>query len=107
MPLFFAIGYDHPPHMMALRDELRAAHRQYVMIDRTEPIRFAGAMLDDKGNQCGSTYVMEAGSAQEIMDWFKTEPFYAAGVYKSVDIRPWGLGYNGMERMSWPLRPGS
>ena len=38
MPTFAAIGFDHPPHSMALRDAHRAAHRKYVL-EHAAPIR--------------------------------------------------------------------
>ena len=53
MPLFAAIGLDHPPHSMDKRDVNRDGHRAYVW-DNDAPIRFVGVMLDDDDNQCGS-----------------------------------------------------
>jgi hypothetical protein len=53
MPLYAFIAFDHPPHSMALRDKLRAAHRDYVQ-SRDLGAVLAGAMYDADGNQSQS-----------------------------------------------------
>lgn len=99
---YAAIGFDHPPHSMGLRDQHRDAHRRYVL-DHDGPIRMAGAMTDDEGNQCGTIYVFSAESEEEIWSWLRAEPFFAAGVYQSVRIVKWTPAFNRIESRSWPV----
>jgi uncharacterized protein YciI len=101
MPLFMVVGLDHPPHSMALREKLRDAHRGYVL-ERTDPIRFAGATVDAEGNQSGSLYVFEADRIETVRAWFAAEPFAAGGVYASLEIRPLRLAYNQFDKVAWP-----
>ena len=102
MPLYAAICFDHPPHALALRDHVRAAHRAYVL-DNAAPIRCAGAMRDADSNQCGTIYVFEAMSEADVRAWFAVEPFHAAGVYESVRVAIWSPAFNVLTTCDWPV----
>jgi uncharacterized protein YciI len=82
------IGFDRHPHQMALRDSIRAQHREYVLAN-AQKIVLGGAMVDDAGNQQGTMLVFEADSADEVWAWIRKEPFYNAGVYETVAVRRW------------------
>ncbi len=101
MPLYAVIGYDHPPHSMALRDRVRTEHREYYY-QNDDPIRFAGALYDEEGNQKGSLLVFEAESPKQVQAWFAEEPFYANGVYKDFHIIEFGQALNRLEPSEWP-----
>ena len=101
MALYAAIGFDQPPHAMARRNAMRAAHRAYVLVNAA-PLRCAGAMRDDAGNQCGTIYVFEAASEAEVLDWLRKEPFYAAGVYQDLRVVLWAPAFNVLARADWP-----
>ena len=101
MALYAVMGFDHPPHAMALRDKVRAEHRAYVLANAA-PIRCAGAMRDAAGNQCRSLFVFEAAGEQDVRDWFAREPFFIAGVYESLRIALWSPAYNDLASCDWP-----
>lgn len=101
MPLFIAVGFDHPPHSMALREKLRDQHRRYVL-ERADPIRFAGPTVDGAGNQSGTLYIFEAEAIETVQAWLAAEPFVANGVYAAMEVRPWRLAYNQFDRVAWP-----
>jgi uncharacterized protein YciI len=101
MTHFAAIGFDHPPHSMALRDGHRPEHRLYVLKNGA-PIRMAGAMRDPQGNQCGTIYVFEAASEAEVWAWLRSEPFFVNGVYETMRVVEWTPAYNLVERRDWP-----
>jgi len=42
---------------------------------RVSPIRLVGPFLDDSGNQCGSFYIFEADSEDQVRQWLDVEPF--------------------------------
>ena len=90
MALYLLIGFDRHPHQMALRDSVRAEHREYVLGNMSN-MRMGGAMVDDDGNQYGTMLVFEADSADEVWDWIRQEPFYQAGVFETVAVRKWDL----------------
>jgi len=101
MPFFAVIGFDHPPHSMALRDQFRPQHRAYVK-GNDQQLRFAAAMLDGKGNQCGTVLFFEADSAQQVRQWTSEEPFCNSGVYKDLHIVQIHPGFNKIPTIDWP-----
>jgi len=101
MPLYAVIGYDHPPHSMALRDSVRVQHRNYYY-NNDEAIRFASALCDDDGNEKGSLMIFEAESAEHVRAWFADEPFYSNGVYKDLHIIECRQALNRLPQSEWP-----
>jgi uncharacterized protein YciI len=101
MPYFAFMGFDHPPHSMPLRDKLRAEHRAYVK-EHDQTMRFAGALYDNQGNQCGSLMIFETDNAAQVWDWFHDEPFFKGGVYKDSHVIEWRLAFNQFELTGWP-----
>lgn len=101
MPHFAAIGFDHPPHSMPLRETHRPEHRRYVL-DNTGPILMTGAMRDNEGNQCGTIYVFDMPSEADVWAWLKADPFYQNGVYRSMRVVEWTPAFNTFELRDWP-----
>jgi uncharacterized protein YciI len=104
MPTYAFLGFDQPPHSMALRERLRAEHRAYVLA-HDAAIRFAGAQYDAAGNQCGTLIIFEADSAQQVRAWLEQEPFYRGGVYRDVQVIEWRLALNRFDLMEWAQTP--
>jgi uncharacterized protein YciI len=102
MPYFVAFQLDHPPHRMALRDQVRPEHRAYVKANDGQ-IRFAGAFQDDDGNQCGSVLVFECDHADDVWAWIKAEPFYRAGAIGEVHVLKWNMARNILPSLDWSL----
>lgn len=100
MPYFAVIGFDHPPHSMALREKLRSEHRAFSQ-GKSDVTRLAGALYDAEGNQCGTLKIFEAESAQQVRDWYKNEPFLNNGVYKDFHVIEWRLAFNQFEPTGW------
>lgn len=100
MPLYAVIGFDYPPHSMALRDRIRAEHRAYVQT-HDEGTRLAGAFYDTEGNQCGTLMIFEANSADDVWEWYRKEPFYKNNVYKEFHVIEWRVALNHLERTGW------
>jgi hypothetical protein len=74
---------------LRLRLSVREAHLAYV---RTLPagfIKLAGPFLDPAGDMCGSLFIFEAGGLAEIDDYLANDPYVRAGLFASVEIRPW------------------
>ena len=100
MPSYAFMGFDHPPHSMALRERHRVEHRAYVLANDAA-IRFAGALYDDAGNQCGSLIVFEADDASQVRDWLEREPFHRHGVYRDAHVIEWRLALNRFDLTEW------
>ena len=100
MPLFAAIGLDHPPHSMDKRLAARTEHRSYVLANEGD-IALVGVLLDDEQNQCGSLFIFEAENEQQVRDWFAREPFFEAGVYRELVVRRIELAKNRIAERGW------
>ena len=85
MPLFAVIGLDLPDSLSKRRAEL-ADHRAYLKA-HDERMLLVGPLRDENGNSCGSLYVFETESPNEIQEWLSREPFFKAGVYDKLLIR--------------------
>ena len=48
----------------------------------------AGPFLDADGEMCGSLLIYE-GELAAAQAWAAADPYAAAGLFQSVDIRPW------------------
>ena len=101
MKHFAAIGFDHPPHSMKLRNESRPDHRRHVLLNDRD-LMMTGAMMDGAGNQCGTIYVFRAETAGDVWNWLRAEPFYKAGVYAAMHVVGWSPALNRFDRIEWP-----
>ncbi len=102
MPLFAAIGLDHPPHSMERRSAARPDHRRYVL-ENDGAISVAAVLLDEADNQCGSLYIFEAEDERAVREWFSREPFFQTGVYKDLIVRRLEVGRNRLPPRQWPI----
>ena len=100
MPHFALIGFDPAPHNMAARDRHRPEHSQYVTRN-DEMIRFAAAMVDADGNQCGSLYIFEAENEAQVASWVAHEPFCSNAIYGELRIVRLGLSLSQLPPIAW------
>lgn len=61
-----------------------------------QQLRLAGALLDANGTPEGSLVVIEAETIEAATALFHADPFVDAGVFESVEIKPWRLVYDHM-----------
>lgn len=100
MPYYAVIGFDPAPHNMAQRDLHRPDHSAYVL-EHDEMIGLAAAMVDGRGNQCGTLYIFEAESEAQVASWVAAEPFCTKDVYDQLKIVQLGIALNRLEPFDW------
>ena len=85
--LYALLCNDKPDHLQ-VRLDTRAAHLDYLagLGDR---LKFAGPFLGDDAKPNGSLVVIEAGDLAAAKDIAANDPYAKAGLFASVDIRPW------------------
>lgn len=71
------------------RAELRPVHLEHL--DRYRPkLLAAGAMLGDDGTTpVGSMIVFDSEDRAEVEAFLAADPFTQAGLFETVEIRPW------------------
>ena len=85
--LYALLCNDKPDHLQ-LRLDTRTAHLDYLngLGDR---LKFAGPFLGDDAKPNGSLVVIDAADLAAAKDIAANDPYAKAGLFASVDIRPW------------------
>jgi uncharacterized protein YciI len=85
--LYALLCNDKPDHLQ-LRLDTRTAHLDYLngLGDR---LKFAGPFLGDEAKPNGSLVVIDAADLAAAKDIAANDPYAKAGLFASVDIRPW------------------
>ncbi len=74
---------------MPLRTETRPAHLDHLKA-YSDRIKFAGPFISEDGSVMnGSLLIVEAGSLDEAKAIADADPYSKAGLFASVDVRPW------------------
>ena len=86
--LFIATCIDKPD-CLAKRTGRRPAHLVYLS-SLGAKVRAAGALLDPTGqNPVGSLLIFEAADEAAVRAMVAADPFAEAGLFASVDVKPW------------------
>jgi uncharacterized protein YciI len=87
--MLFALICTDKPNMLAVRKANRPDHLAYLE-SLSDMLVFAGPFTEQDGQTMnGSLIVIEAPSLQAAREIAGGDPFAKAGLFESVDIRPW------------------
>jgi len=64
------------------------AHKAYLATATMKTVMSGPLLAGDQQTMIGSFFLYEADDIADIVDFNKNDPFNAAGIWKSVDIRP-------------------
>lgn len=68
--------------------EVRPVHRQYLSSLREQGKLWAsGPFVDDSG----ALIIYEAESEEEARELIEKDPFYSAGVFQEIQLKPWNI----------------
>lgn len=92
MPLFAIVAFDAPNSRIKRTDYLKS-HVEILAAMKKEGRLFAAGPLRDSlestAEDIGSILIINFDSQTEAERWFKDEPYFKAGVYKTVTISPY------------------
>ena len=85
--MLYAIICIDKPGAIEIRKANREAHLAHIKGSDGAIVQ-AGPFLDSAGEMCGSLLIYdgEQGGAEA---WAAADPYAAAGLFQSVEIRPW------------------
>jgi len=87
--MLFAFICTDKPDVLPIRKEKRPEHLAYLK-SLGEALKFAGPFTQEDGETMnGSLIVVEAPSLQAAREIAGGDPFAKAGLFASVEIRPW------------------
>ena len=93
--MHFAFLCQDKPDSLQLRTDTRPAHLEWLnKINGEGTLAFAGPFLDGDGKANGSLVVVKAGTLEEAKAISAADPYAKAGLFASVDIRPWTWTFN-------------
>ncbi len=85
--MLYAIICLDQPGALEIRKANRDAHLAHIR-GAGGAIVQAGPFLDVEGEMCGSLLIYE-GDLAGAEAWAAADPYAAAGLFQSVEIRPW------------------
>ena len=97
--MYFVVFGTDKPGMQDTRVKHRPEHREHLGNPGKHPVkvRVAGPTLaEDGATMNGSLLIIEAQDIAEVRAFVADDPFSRAGVFASVEIRPWNLTIGGI-----------
>lgn len=91
--MLFAMIAKDKPGSLDKRLATRPVHLEHLE-GLGDKLVFAGALLDAEGNPEGSLLVYEAETLEAASAALTADPFVSAGIFESVEIKPWRIAIN-------------
>jgi len=92
--LFAFLCTDKPGHLQ-VRMDTRPAHVEHLnKLNAEGTLKFAGPFLDDDSKPNGSLVVVEAADIAAARTLAEADPYYLAGLFEKVDVKPWNWVFN-------------
>ena len=86
--MLYALLCNDKANHLQLRLDTRTAHLDYLA-GLGDKLKFAGPFLGDDAKPNGSLVVIEVDDLAAAEDIAAKDPYARAGLFASVDIRPW------------------
>ena len=86
--MLFALICTDKPNSLDLRLKVRPDHVAYLN-SLGAALKLAGPFTDDAGQPTGSLVVVETADREAAQAMAAGDPYAMAGLFASVDIRPW------------------
>lgn len=89
--MLFAVICTDRPGALETRKATRREHLEHLK-SLGDRLKLAGPFLSEDGaSPCGSLLVIEGASLADVKAIADADPYTKAGVFQSVDIRPWSI----------------
>jgi uncharacterized protein YciI len=93
--MLYAFLCQDKPGALQVRMDTRPAHVEWLNgINAAGTLAFAGPFLDGEGKPNGSLVVVKAESLEDAKAIADADPYAKAGLFASVEIRPWNWVFN-------------
>ena len=93
--MLFAVICKDKPGSLQVRLDTRPEHVAFLEgLNGDKKLAFAGPFLDTEGKSNGSLVVVEAADLASAQALSAADPYAKAGLFESVEIRPWNWTFN-------------
>lgn len=86
--MIYAVICTDKPHAVDLRMEVRPDHLKFLDALGLR-LKSGGPFLADDGSPTGTLLIIEASNRDECLAVIEEDPYSHAGLFESVEIRPW------------------
>ena len=86
--MLFALLCTDKPNSVDLRMQVRPDHLKYLESLGTA-LKAAGPFTTDEGSPTGSLVIIEVADRAAAQAMAENDPYARAGLFASVEIRPW------------------
>lgn len=93
--MLYAMIAKDAPGALQTRLDTRPVHLEHLN-SLGKKLVFAGALLDASEQPEGSIVVFEAESLEEAQEMAAADPFVAAGVFASYEVKRWRIAINNL-----------
>ena len=76
--MLFAVYALDKENSLQIRMDTRERHLAYLM---NSPLVFAGPLLDEEGNMCGSLIVLEMEDVSQVEEFTENDPYATSGPF--------------------------
>jgi len=93
--MLFAFVCKDKPGYLNVRTETRPAHLEHLnKLNAEGTLKMAGPFLDAEGKPNGSLVIVEAESVEAAVAIADADPYTKAGLFESVEIKPFNWVFN-------------
>lgn len=95
----YAVITVDKPNSLALRNEVRAEHLDYLS-ENKHKLLAAGAKIDDSGEGgYGGVIIVDTDDRAEAEDFIQNDPFTKAGLFSSIEVVRWRKAFFNFEKL--------
>lgn len=87
------------PNSLALRNEVRPVHLDYLTANQHRLLAAGGQIEDDGSGGNGSVYIVDTDDRKEAEDFIANDPFTKAGVFADIKVSRWRKAFFNYERL--------
>lgn len=93
--MLYAFLCQDRPGALQVRLDARPEHLEWLNgLNAEGKLAFAGPFVGQDGNSNGSLVMVEAASMEEAKTLAAADPYARAGLFASVEVRPWNWTFN-------------
>ena len=96
--MLFALICTDKPNSLELRQQSRPDHFRFLE-SLGSNLKAAGPFTNDEGSPTGSLVIIEAQNRAAISEIAGRDPYAVAGLFSTVEIKPWKWLINNPEAM--------
>ncbi len=91
--MLFVVLCQDKPGALQIRKDTRTRHLEFAK-SLGSKLKLGGPFLNDEDEMVGSMLIIEAETKEDAVQISRQDPYFAAGLFESVDVRPWKWSIN-------------